>query len=143
MHTTCRTSRPSGLLGRRSRTASQPLERRRRSLCSTLVPEVLFSCSHPSFFKTPDLKRELYSVGGPPGQPPRHMTLPSGNVITPAAIAVPPSFRVGLPSTLTFLPMKSSTFQPAFFALTAPVRAVMRQTSTVPAGFVTSTTISE
>src|SRR5262245_55299099 len=83
-----------------------------------------------------------YSVGGPPGQPPRQMILPSGKVTTPAAIAVPPSLRVGLPSILTFLPINSSTFHPAFFALTAPVRAVMRQVSTPP-GFSTSTTISE
>src|SRR5262245_60693396 len=71
-----------------------------------------------------------YSVGGPPGQPPRHMTLPSGNVTTPAAIAVPPSLRVGFPSILTFLPMNSSTFQPAFFSFVAPVQALMRQDST-------------
>jgi hypothetical protein len=45
------------------------------------------------------------------------MTLPSGNVTTPAAITVPPALRVGLPSTFTFFPMNSSTFQPAFFCI--------------------------
>jgi hypothetical protein len=58
-------------------------------------------------------------------------------------MAVPPSRRVGFPSTLTFLPMKSSAFHPSRFALTAPVLAVIRQVTGFPVASGTSTSISE